>query len=153
MYYWPEDDPLRSKRVARLNIQQLVVVLTAVYLLYQTQRDEKRKKHNFSLRPMNVIFHDNVRRFSTRPVFRETVPFLKKCPGAPRNFLGRQIVTLFDLGISRSHHCSNAICPYPTPMVSEFSVCYLCFLTYVVEIDWAFPWQCWRCCEAVACKW
>jgi hypothetical protein len=44
MYYWPEDDPLRSKRVARLNVQ-LVVILKAVYFsLYLTQRDEKRKK-------------------------------------------------------------------------------------------------------------
>jgi len=94
MYCWPEDDPLRSKRVARLNIQQLVVVLTAVYLLYQTQRDEKRKKHNFSLRPMNVTFRDNVRRFSTRPVFRETVPFLKNVP------VSREI--FWDAKLSRS---------------------------------------------------
>jgi hypothetical protein len=30
--YWPEDDPLRSKHVAKLKIQHLLVVLTAIYI-------------------------------------------------------------------------------------------------------------------------
>jgi hypothetical protein len=83
------------------------------------------------LRPMNVMLRDNVLKFSIRPVFLRNRPVFKTCPGVPWSFfLGRQNVLLLDLGIYRSHHCSNAMCPYPALMVSDFSVCYLCFLTY-----------------------
>jgi hypothetical protein len=52
-YYWPEDDPLRSKRVAKLKIQHLLVVLTVVLfllLLYLTQRDDKPKNRKKAVR-------------------------------------------------------------------------------------------------------
>jgi len=31
LYYWPEDDPLRLKHIAKLKVRYLIVVLMAIY--------------------------------------------------------------------------------------------------------------------------
>jgi len=79
---------------------------------------------------MNVIFRDTYVDFLFVPFFARPSRFLKNVPVSRDFFGGRQNVSLFDLRISPSHHFSIAICPYPVLMVREFSVCYLCFLTY-----------------------
>ena len=66
------------------------------------------------------------------PVFPGTVLFLKRnFPAFWKLFLWCPNVPLFDLVKFNSCHCSNAVGPYPTPMVSEFTICYLWFHTCV----------------------
>jgi len=79
---------------------------------------------------MNVILRDTYVDFPFVSFFAGPPRFKKNVPMSREIFFGPQNVSLLDLGIYPSHHCSNAICPYPAPMVSEFSVRYLCFLTY-----------------------
>jgi hypothetical protein len=62
-----------------------------------------------------------------RPVFPGTVPYFKEISRCHNVQLSRFLI----LQIHHLRHCNNAVCLYPTLLVSEFSGSYLRFCAYV----------------------
>lgn len=75
------------------------------------------------------------------PVFPGTVLFLKEIFRCSENFSCDAQMSRFLIWYTfNSCHCNNTFGPYPTPMVNEFTVCYLWFRTCVCGVNQASAW-------------